>query len=146
MCLQFTYDKVNKENLWTTVTVSSECIWWLIIHNHAHCLFHTVMNSCILLLWGTAHWWSMISIFASQKNIENTVKTEQRQRDFSFFVFVTLLTLGPFTKDSRGLVTPLTQAAEWQLNFGVLATSCCSVTLATKGLTKYSRDVREVVL
>ena len=54
----------KKISNWTTVNVSSGHIWWLIIHNHAHRLLCTVMNSeeCEEQLNG-----EVLAIFASQK-------------------------------------------------------------------------------
>ena len=50
---------------WTTVTFTSEYIQWLIIHTHAHCLLHTVTNSC---MWGTAPWRSTSHFCKSEKS------------------------------------------------------------------------------
>ena len=99
----------KKISNWATVTVSNEYIWWLIIYYHAYCLLHTVMNSCTL---GTA----------KSENAESTVKIKQRQESWapneSWIVLVMWQTLGPcvilFTKDSRGLITLLTQVAAQQ--------------------------------
>ena len=129
---------------WTAVTVGSEYIQLLIIHNHAHCLLCTGS-----FIWGTARWWSdshflQVVIF----KIQNTVKIWQRfQRQMKAgLVFVKWLTLGPRVVSLRfySLVTPLTQVTDWQLrcsgykslisDIGILATSCCSATLGTKGL------------
>ena len=49
---------------WTTVTVSSKCIQWLIIHNHVHCLFCIVTNSCP---WWTAPWRNASHFHKSKK-------------------------------------------------------------------------------
>ena len=46
------------------LTVSSEYIRWLIVHNHAHCLLRTVTNSC---MWGTSYWWSAGHFRKSEK-------------------------------------------------------------------------------
>ena len=131
----------KKISNWTTVTVSSEYIQWLIIHNHAHCLLCIVTYCCMR---GTAHSWS-VSHFASQKNIENTVQIEQKRwKDFSTKLKLVLSlshdTLGPcvvsFTKDSRGLVTPLTQVTDqwhWHSGYKLLLSdwhSCCELLLS----------------
>ena len=87
-----------------SLSLSAEStFWWLIIYNHTHCLLYTVMNNCT---WGTAPWWVLLLvIWASQKNVENTVKIKDKEVSLSA------------PNESRSCFCQVT-------NFG---TTCCSI-------------------
>ena len=123
-----------------------------VVHNTAHCFFHTVTRSHTQ---GTVCWQSA-GQFCKLEFFWNSVKIYQKQEIWGQLkagdVLVMWQTFGPhvvsFTKDSRRLVTLLTQVADqhqWCSDYksllaasSILITSCCLVPVAMKGLTKSS--------
>ena len=152
-------NKRHKHNLLHTLhtlIISSQCILWLIAHSTAHCLFCTVTRSHSQ---GTVRWqshgkcWAILQVGFVLKIQWKSYKDErfecQLKADDVLVMWQTFgLHVVSFTKDSRRLVTLLTQVADqhqWCSDYksllgtsSILITSCCLVPVAMKGLTKSS--------